>query len=213
VERATNERRRACWRVPVWGGSGFCIVSMATPPDVLSNYHLVLPHATPSRRHSEALPRPTMLVLRPPKRANERTKGEAGYKAMVTSADFSQQLANPAHESSQCTHLRPPTRREGRQETFNSLFSEMKNSGAPRERRPMTVHGLLAAIVPWIGDESESSSFRNLPFPGDSFFFGDARAFPPLNASFHESVGRNGISCLSRTIRISITLRNRLGCI
>jgi len=74
VERATNERRRWSLLEGSGRGSGFCIVSMATPPDVLSNYHLVPlplplppppppPHATPSRRHSETSARPP---ARPP---------------------------------------------------------------------------------------------------------------------------------------------------
>jgi len=110
-------------------------------------------------------PPPAMLILRPPKRASERTPAKQDTKRWSLPQTFARRLADPPPTNPlaartrvhlRAPHSRPP-RQEGRQETFNSLFREMKNSRAPRERRPMTFHGLLAAIVPWNGDESESS--------------------------------------------------------
>jgi len=130
-------------------------------------------HSIPPSLRGPPAPHPPPPPLRDahsttPETSERKDSSEAGYKAMVRLPQtFARQLADPPPTNPltartrvhlRAPHSRPP-RQEGRQETFNSLFREMKNSRAPRERRPMTVHGLLAAIVPWNGDESESSFF------------------------------------------------------
>lgn len=123
-------------------GSGFCIVSMATPPDVLSNYHLVLP--TPL--HPAVTPRssaPTTFVLWPPKTAGGMAGNVTGYtKRWSLPRTFLTTNRDRPWFSLCRTHLYPPTRTvafhaEGRYETFNLLFRSIKNSEAPWERRPI----------------------------------------------------------------------------
>jgi hypothetical protein len=143
------------------------------------------PPATTTATPRHSIP-PSLRDLRPPARPparplplprcsfwgprNERTKGlcEAeDTKRWSLPQTFPNNLRIPPTNpltARTCVHLRAPHSRpphqEGRQETFNSLFREMKNSGAPRERRPMTVHGAACGNCGTRnGDESESSLF------------------------------------------------------
>lgn len=90
-------------------GSGFCIVSMATPPDVLSNYHLVLPHATSSCRHSEVLRPHDVRSMTPQNSRRNGRQCNRIYKAMVTSANFSNNrqgsTMDPPCVARTCIHL------------------------------------------------------------------------------------------------------------
>lgn len=130
----------------------------SNPPDVLSNYHLVLPHVPPYH-HSEAF-RPHDAHPTAPEMAEEGFN-KRGYKAMVTPVSFSNNLRDhlwsldhPCYtHTSSYTHT-VASRVEGCYGTFNSLFREMKNSEAVRAS-PNDIHDLLAAIAPWNEDESK----------------------------------------------------------
>lgn len=140
-ERESEQRRRE--KAPATEGSGrdsgFCIVSMATPPDVLSNYHLVLPHAPLCRHSCRPSPLHTMLILRLPKRPKKDstkrdTKRWSLLQAFLTTRGTvcgSLSLFVLHARVSTYTHRCVP-RAEGRRGTFNSLFRRMKNSGSPR---------------------------------------------------------------------------------
>lgn len=93
VENDEGESRRLL-EGSSWG-SGFCIVSMVTPPDVLSNYHLVLLHATSSCRHSEILRPHDDSSMVPRNSWRNGRQCNRIYKATVTSANFSNNRWGP----------------------------------------------------------------------------------------------------------------------
>lgn len=93
-------------------------------PNVLSNYHLVFPHAPPS-------PPPCRSNCRSPPshspsfgETTEEGLVERGYKAMVTSCWFLTTYGTVVYALVTFTHYIL----EGRHGTFNSLFKGMKNS-------------------------------------------------------------------------------------
>lgn len=124
-EQVSRGRRRRESRRLLEGsgwGSGFCIVSMATPPDVLSNYHLVLPHATSSCRHSEVL-RPRCSFYDPPKTAGGMAGNVTGYtKRWSLLRTFLTTDRDQPWTSLCCTHLCPPTHTAARRVAMKHLI-------------------------------------------------------------------------------------------
>lgn len=102
------------------------------PPNVLSNYHLVLPHAPPSppSRRSNCRPPSLSFTLVPTKQPKKDSK--EGTKRLVTSCSVSNNLWDLCAHAG---HLHALRLLEGRHGTFNSLFKGMKHSAEKRDSR------------------------------------------------------------------------------
>lgn len=105
------------------------------PPNVLSNYHLVLPHAPPSPPSCRSNCRPPSLSFIPSStRRNNRTRTrrkrvQSGWSLPVLFLTTYGTSMRPC-----ASHLHALGLLEGRHGTFNSLFKGMKNSGEEKER-------------------------------------------------------------------------------